>query len=265
MTVTLGDRNAASDAGRSVPKQGDSWFANAVRYTADVTTEPTPSVPREPAPTAGPSPDPTGAPRAGAASLWRRLSYRVVGTPWIVWTLVAINLLSAVSGYIYWYGSDILAAPLYLWPFVPDSPLSATLWAFALLAFHYGKRWEFLGLLAVTGCVKYGLWTDWVWFTNALSGGRYSIEAVVLSANHFGMVLEGLLLVPLLRPRLHHALLVAVWYGINDLADYGFGNHPRVPNPQDIELITAFAVGSTVVLVLWCFVRAYRGETAASG
>ncbi|MBU2602759.1 MAG: DUF1405 domain-containing protein [Actinobacteria bacterium] len=203
--------------------------------------------------------------RTGVVGLWRRLSHRVVSTSWIVWTLVAINLLSAVSGYIYWYGPDILAAPLYLWPFVPDSPLSATLWAFALLAFHYGRRWEFLGLLAVTGCVKYGLWTDWVWFTNALSGGRYSIEAVVLSANHFGMVLEGLLLVPLLRPRLHHALLVAVWYGINDLVDYGFGSHPRVPNPEDIGLITAFAIGSTVILVLWWFVRAHRGETTASG
>jgi len=192
--------------------------------------------------------------------VWRSLSHLVVRTPWMVWTLVAINLLSAVAGYIYWYGSDILAAPIYLWPFVPDSPFSATLWALALLAFHYRRRWEFLGLMAVTGCIKYGLWTDWVWFTNALSGGHYSVQAIVLSANHFAMVAEGLLLVPLLRPRLRHVLFVAAWYGFNDLMDYGFGSHPRVPNPEDIGLITAFAIGSTVALVLWWSVRAYRSR-----
>lgn len=195
--------------------------------------------------------------------LWGTFSAWVVSTPWVVWTIVAINLTSAVAGYIYWYGSDILAAPPYLWPFVPDSPLSATLLAFALLAWHRGRRWELLGLMAVTGCVKYGLWTDWVWFTNALSGGRYSLEAIVLSANHFGMVLEGLVLLPLLRPRARHVLFVAAWYGINDLVDYGLGSHPRVPNPGDLGLITAFAVGSTAVLcAIWAARLRWGGSSS---
>ncbi|MHB1343581.1 MAG: DUF1405 domain-containing protein [Thermoleophilia bacterium] len=175
-----------------------------------------------------------------------------MSTPWAVWTIVLINLTSAVAGYVYWYGSDILAAPVYLWPFVPDSPFSATLLALGLLAFHRGRRWELLGLMAVTGCIKYGLWTDWVWLTNALSGGGYTVEAVVLSANHFGMVLEGLVLLPLLHPRRRHVLFVAIWYGLNDLTDYGLGSHPRVPNPEDLDIITIFAVASTVVLcALW--------------
>jgi uncharacterized membrane protein YpjA len=45
---------------------------------------------------------------------------------------------------------------------------------------------------------------------------------------------------------------VAAWYGFNDLIDYGFGSHPRVPNPENLRAIAAFAIGSTVVLcVLW--------------
>ncbi|MCL5942367.1 MAG: DUF1405 domain-containing protein [Actinobacteria bacterium] len=177
----------------------------------------------------------------------------------MVWALVAINLGSSVAGYLYWYGKDILAAPLYLWPFVPDSPLSATLWALALLAFHRRLRWHALGLLAATGSIKYGLWTDWVWFTNALSGGRYTLEAVVLSANHFGMVLEGLVLLPLLAFRLRDVAFAATWYALNDLVDYGLGSHPRVPNPQDLGLITTFAVGTTIVLTgVWLAVALQR-------
>ena len=191
-------------------------------------------------------------PTAGGWGPWGAFSRWFVSTPWVVWIIVAVNLTSAVAGYVYWYGSDILAAPVYLWPFVPDSPFSATLVALALLSLHRGRRWELLGLMAVTGGVKYGLWTDWVWFTNALSGGTYSMEAVVLSANHFGMVLEGLVLLHLLRHRLRHVLFVAAWYGMNDLIDYGFGSHPRIPNPEDLGVISVFAVGSTVVLcALW--------------
>lgn len=201
-------------------------------------------------------------PSAAGASwgLWGAFSRWFVYTPWVVWTIVLVNLVNSAVGYVYWYGSEILAAPVYLWPFVPDSPLSGTLLAFALLAFHRGRRWELLGLLAVTGGIKYGLWTDWVWLTNALSGGRYTVEAVVLSANHFAMVVEGLLLLPLLRPRLWHILFVAAWYGFNDLTDYGFGRHPGVPNPEDIRVITIFAVASTAVLCALWFVRFLRSR-----
>lgn len=176
-----------------------------------------------------------------------------VGNPWIVWTLVAINLISSLAGYIYWYGDSIIAAPLYFWPFVPDSPLSATLWAAALVAFHRGRHWNLLGLLAATGAIKYGLWTDWVWFTNAyVSDGRYSLEAIVLSLNHFGMALEGLALLPLLTYTGRTVLPVILWYGVNDFIDYGLNYRPHVPNPDALGSITAFALLTTLTLsALW--------------
>src|SRR5660397_262337 len=97
-------------------------------------------------------------PRAWWA-LWTKLVQWGVGNPWIVWSLVAVNLISSAAGYVYWYGDSILAAPPYFWPFVPDSPLSANLWAVALVAFHRSRQWNLLGLLAATGAIKYGLWT----------------------------------------------------------------------------------------------------------
>ena len=197
--------------------------------------------------------------RGARFGVWGSFSRWVVSTPWVVYTLVAVDLAAAIAGYIYWYGSDILASPLYLWPFVPDSPLSGTLVAIALLALHRGRHWEFLGLMAATGAIKYGLWTDWYWFTNVLSGGHYTFEAVHLSASHFAMVIQGLLLLPFLRPRLRHVLFVAAWYGLNDLTDYAFGSHPRIPNPQDLGLIAGFAVVSTIALcsawLVWALVR----------
>jgi Predicted membrane protein len=202
---------------------------------------------------------------------WGWLSAWLVATPWVVYALVTINLVSAVAGYIYWYGGDILAAPLWQWPFVPDSPLSATLWAFAFLAYHRGRRWHLLGLLATTGAIKYGLWTDFIWYTNSLSSHAYTLEAWAMSLNHFAMVLEGLLLLPLVRLRMRDAFIVAGWYGLNDLLDYGIGPHPRVPNPWDYTAITIFAVGTTVVLTaVWfilALVRSRRARTmsASSG
>jgi uncharacterized membrane protein YpjA len=201
---------------------------------------------------------------------WGRLSGWVVRTRWTTYTLVTINLVMSLAGYIYWYGSDILAAPIWQWPFVPDSPLSGTLVALALLAYHRGRHWHILGLFAVMGAIKYGLWTDFFWFTNSLTTHSYTLEAWALSLNHFCMVLEGLLLLPFLRFRVRDVLTVAAWYGLNDLLDYGVGPHPRIPNPWDFTAITVFAVGTTVVLsVIWLFFalvqRRQARTTSASG
>jgi uncharacterized membrane protein YpjA len=182
----------------------------------------------------------------------------VVSTPWVVWTLVAINLSSAVIGYLYWYGDVLLGAPWWAWPFVPDSPLSASLWAAALLALYYGRTWSFLVLLAITGSMKYGLWTPWFWFVNYLTRGEFHLEAAVMTLSHLGMVLQGLLLVPLLAFRLRDVVLVGAWYGFNDLHDYLLGQRPRIPNPESFALIRGFAVASTVVLVLAWLVLALR-------
>ena len=122
----------------------------------------------------------------------------------------------------------------------------------ALVAFHYGRRWEFLGLLATGACMKYGLWTDFVWFTNYLSGGHYHFTAVLMSATHFGMFVEGLILSTFLRFRPLPILFASLFLVVNDVVDYVLGYHPSVPNPEDLSVISWFAsVTTAVVVVSW--------------
>ena len=188
---------------------------------------------------------------------WLAFTRWVIGSP-IVWVLLAANFGGAIAGYLFWYGNALSEAPFYLWPFVPDSPLSVTLMGAALLAFHFNRRLEFLGLVAAGACIKYGLWTDFVWFTNYLSGGEYHFVAVTMSLTHFGMVIQGFILSPYLRYRPIPVLLASLFLIVNDVVDYVFGFHPGVPNPEDIETIAAFAVATTVAIVVFWVVMVVR-------
>jgi uncharacterized membrane protein YpjA len=184
---------------------------------------------------------------------WLLFARWVIGSP-IMWLLLTVNIGGAVAGYIFWYGDSLSAAPFYLWPFVPDSPLSVTLMGFALLLFHFNRRLEFLGLLAAGMCMKYGIWTDFVWFTDYLAGGEYHFVAVLMSLTHFGMVIQGFILSPYLRFRPVHALLAALFLVVNDVVDYVFGYHPPLPNPEDLGGITAFSLATTAAIVaFWAF------------
>lgn len=188
---------------------------------------------------------------------WLAFSRWVIASP-IMWVLFVANLGGAIAGYLFWYGNALSEAPFYLWPFVPDSPLSVTLMAFALLAFRYNRRLEFLGLLSVGMCMKYGIWTDFVWFTNSLSGGEYHFVAVTMSLTHFGMVIMGFILSPYLRFRPIPVALAALFLIVNDIVDYGFGFHPPLPNPEDLGIITVFSLATTAVIVIWWAVTAAR-------
>jgi len=195
------------------------------------------------------------------AGYFLRFAGWVIHMPAIAWLLILVNLASAVAGYLYWYGGALSRAPLYVWPFVPDSPLAVTLMAGAILSFHYRRAIEFLGLVAAGACIKYGVWTDFVWFTNSLSGGGYPFDAVLMSLTHFGMIIEGLIIMRFLRFRPLPVVLASLFLAVNDFVDYALGYHPSVPNPQDLDLIMPFSVGTTAVIVLfWLSAAWFRGR-----
>lgn len=198
--------------------------------------------------------------RRGAVvwAAWSRLAHWGLTTRWVVVTLVVVNLAAAVPGFILWYGPDVLAAPWYLWPFVPDSPLSAALFALAAVLFHLGRPRQALGMIAITGCIKYGLWTDWYWFVNRLAGVPYDFEAVHLSLSHFGMAVQGVAAIPVVRPRMRHALVVTAWFVVNDFVDFVLGYHPRVPDPAQLPADRAFSLALTVILCVFWLVWAWR-------
>jgi uncharacterized membrane protein YpjA len=180
--------------------------------------------------------------------LWVRFARWVVMSP-VVWLIVVADLGGALAGYIYWYGDSILATPWYFWLFVPDCPLAATFMGIALLAFHYGRRWDFLGLLATGTCVKYGLWTVVFWAANKNAGGLYHFEAVTMSATHLIMIIEGLLLTTFLRFRLLPVAAASLFLIAGDLVDYASSYHPRLGKLVSLGFMGRFSVIMTAIIV----------------
>lgn len=180
--------------------------------------------------------------------LWVRFSRWVVMSP-VVWLIVVADLGGALAGYIYWYGDSILAAPWYFWLFVPDCPLAATFMGIALIGFHYGRRWDFLGLLATSTCIKYGLWTVVLWAANKHAGGHYDLEAVTMSVTHFIMIIEGLVLTTFLRFRPIPVAIASLFLIANDLVDYASSYNPRLPDTVSQGFMARLSITMTVVIV----------------
>jgi uncharacterized membrane protein YpjA len=190
---------------------------------------------------------------ADAGNLWVRFTRWLI-TSRIAWLLVVANLGSSLAGYIYWYGDSILAAPWYFWIFVPDCPLAGTFMGFAILAFHYGRRWDFLGLLAAGTCIKYGLWTVVYWAANYNAGGQYNLESITMSITHFIMIVEGLILTTFLRFRILPVLVASLFLVANDLVDYVAGYYPGLPHTVAVGYMARWAVSMTVVIVVFWIV-----------
>jgi uncharacterized membrane protein YpjA len=202
--------------------------------------------------------------------VWTRFARWMVASP-VVWVLALADLGGAIAGYTYWYGSTILAAPWYYWIFVPDCPLAAMLMGAALLAFHFRRRWDFLGLLAVGACIKYGLWTVISWTVDFSRGDPLSLEGVAMAVTHFILLIQGLALARLLGYRLLPVVAASLFFVANDLVDYVAGQYPRLPALVGVELMRVVAVSATVAILAfwavmaWLSARRTRAGDGAAG
>lgn len=113
--------------------------------------------------------------------------------------LVIINLLGSVYGY-YWYREQLAGTPFYAWPFVPDSPLSTTLFALALGASLAGVERVFLTIIACTASIKYGLWALAVISHFWWLGGAVTFVESMLWLSHLGMVVQGCIYLRTITP-----------------------------------------------------------------
>jgi uncharacterized membrane protein YpjA len=168
-----------------------------------------------------------------------------------VWVVAVADLGGAIAGFSYWYGSTILAAPWYYWIFVPDCPVAALLMGVALLAYHFGRRWDFLGLLAVGACLKYGLWTVISWTVDFSRGDPLSLEGVAMAVTHFILIIQGLLLARFLRYRLLPVVAASLFLVANDVVDYAAGQYPRLPELVGVGLMRVVAVVATAAIVIF--------------
>jgi uncharacterized membrane protein YpjA len=191
-----------------------------------------------------------------------RLARWMVMSP-IVWVVALADLGGSVAGYTYWYGSTILASPWYYWIFVPDCPIAASLLGAALLAYHRGRSWHLLGILAAGAGIKYGLWTVVSWTVQFSRGGPASLEGVAMTVTHFLLLVQGVLLCWFLRYRLVPVAVASLYFVANDLADYVAGQYPRLPDLVGVGLMRWVAVCTTAVILLFWAARTWETSRRA--
>ncbi|MBC7346234.1 MAG: DUF1405 domain-containing protein [Clostridia bacterium] len=184
-----------------------------------------------------------------------------------LWLMCGINAVGAASGYL-WYAGQLAVTRWYYWPFVPDSPLAATLFSAMLAAFlarRRGPGWQLLALLASVWIIKYGFWamgilTDY----RAVSSSGFSLLEWALWLSHLGMALEGLLYLPFLGAAKWQALIVTLWLGWNDYVDYGLGQHPYLFFQQQHALARSLAFSLTAVLAAFVWLKSFSSKNNPS-
>jgi uncharacterized membrane protein YpjA len=169
--------------------------------------------------------------------------------PLIFWGCVAINLIGAVLGAIFWYGAMLLNAPLWAIPFIPDCPLAALLGSITLIGFRWRRNWSWFTAFTAFACIKYGLWTMLFWLRQWIGSGEITFIGLVLFVSHIGLFIEGLLFVPHIgEPSLLKRLGIIGWFLLSIYVDYGLGYDPGMAS--DVPLVFAFRVALILTLVI---------------
>lgn len=161
--------------------------------------------------------------------------------------LIIINILGSVYGY-FWYREQLAVNPLYFWPFIPDSPLSTTIFALALLIQRRGFASNLFQAVAFTANIKYGLWAAVIISQYWLGGGQAEFIEIMLMLSHLGMAVQGGIYLKQVRLGQGVALLTAAWMVINDFMDYYVGLHPYLFTAGQDFIALLAAAGLTALI-----------------
>jgi uncharacterized membrane protein YpjA len=187
----------------------------------------------------------------------RTVSDWVVREPVLAYGLAFANLIGFFIGTVFWYGDFFISfkPPLWTYPFIPDCPLAAGVFAVALIQLHRVKSNNFLNQLAAVFNIKYGTWTMTFWLLYWARTGDYDFVSVLMFVTHLGLTIQGLLIMQYLhKPSLRDTLIVLAWFVASDLVDYapiapgrdGYGWYPPLPlGTQLVPAMMLHAIGMT--------------------
>jgi len=183
----------------------------------------------------------------------------------IAWTIIILNLVGFVLGTLYWYGPHFLygkdgmgaPSPL-LWVFIPDCPLFAFLFVIAFFGLRRRKAWNWFYTIAAIGLIKYGVWTVTFWFAYWGLGASLTLEGVVMTVAHIGMIAQGVYLLTQFRAEVRHVLLALAWFVLSDFVDYGLGQYPFFYPSVPLWLMQWHTIIMTWLLSAWVALLAAR-------
>ncbi len=150
----------------------------------------------------------------------------LLGQRWVLLTLLIINIVGTIYGYI-WYEGQLAITPSKFLVFVPDSPTASLFFVFVLIAFLFKKNWPLIEALAIITLFKYGIWAVVMNLLVLAVTGELGIAGYMLVFSHFGMAVQGLLYAPYYRIKPIHLVIAAVWTLHNDVIDYVFFMMPQ--------------------------------------
>ena len=140
----------------------------------------------------------------------------------LLWLVVAINLAGTAFGF-WFYRAQLSATPLVMWPIVPVSPLATLYLALSLIAWrrgYTGRVAQLIHVLAVMGCLKYGLWAV---FVQLFIEGPSHVPFVLwqfLIWSHVGMVAQAFLVQRYAQFPLWAVVTATGWFVLNDILDF---------------------------------------------
>ena len=169
--------------------------------------------------------------------------------------VASANLLGTLFGF-YYYFEQLMNTPLYLWIFVPASPL-ATLFIAASIYLNINYRpVPVLDALAFIGNFKYGLWTVFclIYYFDIFFGANSTALYSFMLVSHFGMFLQSFLVFKWRNINWFELGIDFIWFEINDIIDYSFGTHTELYTdyvyPAEIAAFSLTITGFILGLIL---------------
>jgi uncharacterized membrane protein YpjA len=194
--------------------------------------------------------------------LYRRVRSLVLLRPVAV-AIILVGVVASAWGFIDWYGPTFALYPAWQWPFVPDCPLFALLFAISLALILLERDRPAYNALVALGLIKYGIWTILVWVLYWGNGGLLSAEGILMTLTHTGMVLEGLFLLSFLKMDWPTVVVCALWFGLSDWMDYGpFETYPGFPRRVPFGVVQWHTVGVTALMTAVYVYMALRRRQA---
>jgi uncharacterized membrane protein YpjA len=181
---------------------------------------------------------------------------------WLL-ALIIINIVGFFYG-LYYYSYQLSTTPFYLWILVLDSPIAVLLFAIVCgLKFFNKKIPQFLLILTIAYVIKYGFWTMLVIWIYWPYFSTYLPEIHTLNFFlHFGMILEGIVLIQLIKPKAKLAksiFAVMILLLINDFFDYMLGTVTRIPETHMQFFFVESVAASLFLTFLFFYLQKYFG------